>query len=291
MSAAAAAPPPLPGSSSPAKTLVGIVLGLLILFWTLLPIYNMVMISLQTNEMIFSGNLVPVNPTLESFGTVLTQNQFFVEKFWIQLWNSLLVGVATALMTIAIASLATFSITRLDIRLGGLLSNAALLTYVIPATFLAIPFYRIMQNYGLLDNLWSVILVEVTFATPYAIFIFQQYSASIPRELDESAKIDGASTPQIFFRIFLPLMMPALVAVGTYSLLLAWNEYIYAVLLLSSESERTLPVALGFFLSSDEAPWNVMMATAIIYSIPPLIIYYFFRSHMTTGLTIGSVKG
>jgi multiple sugar transport system permease protein len=148
-----------------------------------------------------------------------------------------------------------------------------------------------MQGYGLLDSLWSLILVEVTFATPYAIFIFQQYSATIPVQLDESAKIDGATTPQVFLWIFLPLMKPALVAVGTYSLLLAWNEYIYAVLLLSSEAQRTLPVALGFFLSSDEAPWNVMMATAVLYSIPPLVIYYFFRSHMSTGLTIGGVKG
>ncbi len=281
----------LPGSSNAVNHLLALVLGILLLFWTLLPIYNMVLISLEPNDSIFSNNIFPHDPTLESFVTVLTQNQFYVEKFWIQLLNSLLVGVATALLTIVIAAMATFAISRLKIRLGGALSNAALLTYVIPITFLAIPFYKIMQNYGLVDNLWSVILVEVTFATPYAIFIFAQYSASIPFELDESAKIDGASTVQIFLHVFMPLMKPALVAVGTYALLLAWNEYIYAVLLLSSETSRTLPVALGFFLSSDEAPWNVMMATAIIYSIPPLMIYYFFRSHMSQGLTIGSVKG
>jgi multiple sugar transport system permease protein len=248
-------------------------------------------IALESNDEIFAGNLFPAQPTLASFVTVFTQGQFYVQKFWVQLLNSLIVGVATALLVNAIGALATFAISRVRIRFGALLSNAALLTYVIPITFLAIPFYKIMQGYGLLDNLWSVILVEVTFATPYAIFIFQQYSVSIPHELDESAKIDGASTPQIFFQLFLPLMMPALVAVGTYALLLAWNEYIYAVLMLSSENERTLPVALGFFLSSDEAPWNVMMATAIIYSIPPLLIYYLFRGHMSTGLTIGSVKG
>ena len=147
------------------------------------------------------------------------------------------------------------------------------------------------DGYHLLDNLWSLILVEVTFATPYAIFIFQQYSTSIPRSLEESAKIDGATTPQIFFHIFLPLMMPALVAVGTYALLLAWNEYLYAFLLLSTPTKVTVPVALGFFLSSDESPWNLLMAAAIIYSLPPLVIYYLFRSRMTTGLTIGSVKG
>jgi multiple sugar transport system permease protein len=171
------------------------------------------------------------------------------------------------------------------------LSNAALMTYVIPASFLAIPFYRIMQNYGLHDNLWSVIAAMVTFATPYAMFIFQQYGRSIPLELEESARIDGASPVQIYLRIYLPLMAPALVAVGTYALLLSWNEYLYQFLMLSDKRSMTVPVALAAFLNSDEAPWNYMMATAIVYALPPVFIYYWFRRKMTSGLTMGGVKG
>jgi multiple sugar transport system permease protein len=95
----------------------------------------------------------------------------------------------------------------------------------------------------------------------------------------------------VFFRIYLPLMAPALVAIGTYALLLAWNEYLYAFLLLSSDNTITVPVALGKFLNSDEAPWNYLMAAAIIYAIPPLVIYYAFRRFMTGGLTMGGVKG
>ena len=177
------------------------------------------------------------------------------------------------------------------IRNGWLVSNAALLTYVIPQSFLAIPFYRIMQSYGLANNLWSVISAQVTFATPYAIFIFQNYGASIPIELDESARIDGASPFQIYYRIYLPLMVPALVAVGTYALLLAWNEYLYQFLLLSNKESMTVPVALAQFINSDEAPWNLMMATAVIYALPPIATYYMFRSKMTAGLTMGGVKG
>ena len=114
-------------------------------------------------------------------------------------------------LTLLIGSLASFSISRMRLRNGWLVSNAALLTYVIPATFLAIPFYRIMQSYGLATNLWSVIAAEVTFATPYAIFIFQQYGASIPHELDDAARIDGASPIQIYWRIYLPLMIPLVI--------------------------------------------------------------------------------
>jgi multiple sugar transport system permease protein len=180
---------------------------------------------------------------------------------------------------------------RMRIRNGWLITNAALLTYVIPASFLAIPFYLIMQHYGLQNNLWSVVAAIVTFATPYAIFIFGEYGRSIPIELDESARIDGASPVQIYFKIYLPLMAPALVAVGTYALLLAWNEYLYQFLLLSNKQSMTVPVALAQFLNSDVAPWNYMMATAIIYALPPIATYYAFRNRMSSGLTMGGVKG
>src|SRR3546814_15741108 len=130
-----------------------------------------------------------------------------------------------------------------------------------------------MHSYGLADTSWAVILVEVTFATPYAIFVFLQYANSIPQELDEAAKIDGASQGQIFLNVYLPLLAPAMVAVGTYALLLAWNEYLFAFLLLSSETTVTVPVALGFFLNIDQAPWEVRMGVSGICSLPTLIIY------------------
>lgn len=266
-------------------------LGVLLVLWTIAPIYNMVMISLEQHGDVFSDHIWPPHPSLESFWVVITQGYWYLEYFWHQFGNSLYVGAAVTTLTLLIGSLASFSIGRMRIRHGWLVSNAALLTYVIPASFLTIPFYRIMQSYGLQNNLWSVIAAEVTFATPYAIFIFQQYGRSIPIELDESARIDGASPLQIYLRIYLPLMAPALVAIGTYALLLAWNEYLYQFLLLSDKRSMTVPVALAQFLNSDEAPWNYMMATAIVYALPPLVIYYVFRRRMTAGLTMGGVKG
>ncbi len=265
--------------------------GLLLLVWTLTPLYDMLLVAVQDKAAVASNAVWPLHPNLDSFAATFRESYWYLSKFWLQMRNSLFIGVSVAVLTLAIGSLASFSITRLRLRLGWLLTNAALLTYVIPASFLAIPFYRIMNDYGLVDNAWAVIAVEVTFATPYAIFIFAQYGASIPRELDEAARIDGASPPQIFWRVYLPLMAPALVAIGTYALLLAWNEYLYAFLLLSSDSTITVPVALGKFLNSDEAPWNYLMAASIVYSVPPLVIYYAFRRYMAAGLTMGGVKG
>jgi multiple sugar transport system permease protein len=256
-----------------------------------MPVYNMWKIALEPHNDIFSGTLWPETPSLESFRVVVTEDFWYLARFWHQFANSFYVGLATMFLTLLIGSLASFTVGRLRLRNGWLLTNAALMTYVIPASFLAIPFYRIIQIYGLGNYLGSVVAALTTFATPYAIFIFTQYGKSIPMELDESARIDGASPLQIYFRIYLPLMAPALVAVGTYALLLAWNEYLYNFLLLSTPDSMTVAVALAQFLNSDESPWNYMMATAIIYALPPIILYYGFRRYMAAGLTMGGVKG
>jgi len=268
-----------------------LVLSVVLVVWSIAPIYNMVLISLEPEGDVFTDHIWPRVPSVESFWGVLTQGHWYLEHFWHQFANSLYIGAMVTFFALLFGSLTSFSIGRMRIRHGWLVSNAALLTYVIPASFLAIPFYRIMQNYGLANNPWSVIAALVAFATPYAIFVFQEYGRSIPIEVDESARIDGASPPQIYLRIYLPLMAPALVAVGTYALLLAWNEFLYQFLLLSSMGSMTVPVALAQFLNSDQSPWNYMMATAIVYALPPIAIYYAFRRRMAAGLTMGGVKG
>jgi multiple sugar transport system permease protein len=267
------------------------VVSVFLVIWTLIPLYNMLVVALKPESDVFSDHLFPPEPSLESFEVVVTQGHWYLEHFWHQFGNSVFIAAMVTLIVLTIGTLTTFSIGRMRIRNGWLVTNAALLTYMIPASFLAIPFYLIMQHYGLNNNPWSVISALVTFATPYAIFIFMEYGRSIPIELDESARIDGASPIQIYLRIYLPLMAPALVAVGTYAMLLAWNEYLYQFLLLSQKENMTVPVALAQFLNSDIAPWNYMMATAIIYALPPIATYYAFRRRMSSGLTMGGVKG
>jgi multiple sugar transport system permease protein len=267
------------------------VLGTGLAVWTLAPLYNIIMVSLEGHDDVFSSRVLPSFPTLHEYWLVVTQGFWYLSYFWEQYARSVYLGAGVTFFTLLISSLTSFAIGRMRIRHGWVISNMALMTYVIPASFLAIPFYRLVQDYGMMNNLWSVIAALVTFATPYSIFIFQNYGASIPIELDESARIDGATPLQIYFRIYLPLMAPALVAVGTFALLLAWNDYLYQFLLLSNEQSMTVPVALAQFLNSDEAPWNLMMATAVIYALPPIAVYYMFRHKMAAGLTMGGVKG
>ena len=269
-----------------------VLVGLVLLVWSLLPLYHMLLMSITPTGDLFSGRYFPENPTLTTYATVFTQDHFFLRYFWRQLANSLFVALVSVVAVLLIGTMASYVIGRMRPRWGNWVSNAALFTYVIPASFLAIPFYKIMSTYGLLNSLWALVFSTITFATPYAIWIFRQYAdSSIPRELDEAARVDGASVVQSFTRIYLPLMAPVLIAVGTYTLLLSWNEYLYAFLLLSSEANVTLPVAMGFFLATDDAPWNLLMAVALIYAVPPAILYYAVRRFMVTGLTSGGVKG
>ncbi len=268
-----------------------IVLGVGLLIWTLLPVYNMVLIALDSDADEFTGSIWPPHPDFSSFLSVWNEDYWLLEHFWQRFANSMYMGVATMLLTVLLGSLAAFSLGRMRLRRGWIVTDFALLTYVLPSTFLVIPFVHIMHQYGLGDSLWSVIAAMVAFATPYAILILHQYGKLIPMELDESAKVDGASPWQIYWRIYMPLMAPALVAVGVYALLLAWNEYIYQFLLLSSTKNTTVAVALDQFWDSDEAPWNYMMAIAIIYSLPPIAIYFGLRRYMVAGLTVGGVKG
>jgi multiple sugar transport system permease protein len=269
------------------------VLGLALVIWSLLPVYNMLLIALDPDEgeTEFTGTIWPDEPSLNSFRAVVTQDYWYLEHFWQQFANSFYVGLATMVLTVVIASLASFAVGRMRFARARVLTNTALFVYVVPAALLAIPFLRLIQRYGLADNIWSVIAAEVMFAIPFAVLVLQQYATIIPLELDEAARIDGASPIQVYLYVYLPLMAPALAAVGAYALLLAWGEYLYQYLLLSSTRNWTVAVAIEQFFDADEAPWNYMMALAIIYALPPIAIFYALRRYMAAGLTMGGVKG
>ncbi len=266
-------------------------LGVVILIWSLTPVYNMLLIALdpEEGEIEFAGNLWPPEPSLDSFHDVVTQEARYLEDFWRQFGNSVYIGVMTTVLTLLIGSLASFAVSRMRLSKGSLLTNTALLTYAIPAAFLIVPYYRIMHTYGLTNDLWAVIAAQVAFAVPFAILILQLYARLIPFELDDAARVDGASAVQVYLRIYLPLMTPALAVVAIYALLLAWNDYLYPAVLLSPRN-TTIAVTQGQLFSDTDAPWNAMMAAAIIYVLPPIALLFVLRRYVGASLTMDDVK-
>jgi multiple sugar transport system permease protein len=267
-----------------------LLVGIPVFLWTLVPVYHLFLFAISGRDSATSGRLWPKEPTLQNFSIVFHQQHFYLNHFWVQLGNSFVIAISVGTLTLFVSTAAAFAISRLKLRGGRTVMNLALFTYFIPAAFLAVPMYKTMSVYGLLNNQWALILAMVTIASPYCIWVLKQASDKLPWELDEAARIDGATPLQLFRLVYLPLMLPSLVAVGTYALLLAWNEYLYAFLLLSRDDSVTLAVALGNFLAADDSPWELLMATGLIYALPPAAIYYAFKRYMVSGLTAGAVK-
>ena len=268
------------------------VLAAVLLLWWLLPVYNMMLIALDPEgDTEFTGDIWPTAPTLEAFRGVLFQRYWYLQDFWHQLGNSFFIGIMTLVLTVLISSLASFALGRMRLGRGGVISTAALLVYMVPAYFLVIPFYLLMHSYGLMDSLWAVIAADVTFAVPYAVLILQWYGRLIPMELDEAARIDGASPGRVYVKIYLPLMAPALAAVGTYALLTAWNEYLYQFILLSSPRNKTVAITLATFFDNEDTPWNYPVAASLLYALPPIVLFFAVRRYIAAGLTRGALRG
>lgn len=265
-------------------------LALVLLIWSLLPLYNIFLIALdpEEGEIEFTGNIWVSEPSLDGFNDVVTQEARYLEDFWNQFGNSIFIGLVTMLLTVLIASLASFAVTRLRLGRGSLLTSAALVTYAIPAAFLVVPYYGIMHKYGLADSLWAVIATQVTFATPFALLILQLYGRLIPAALDDAARVDGASALQVYLRVYLPLMTPALAVVAIYALMLAWNDYLYQAVLLRAQNS-TVSVTHGQLFIDTDAPWNAMMAAAIIYVLPPIALLLALRRYVVASLTAAEI--
>ena len=269
-----------------------VVLAVILLIWSLIPVYNMFLIALdpEEGEIEFTGNIWPPEPSLDAFGVVLTQADRYLEHFWQQFANSLFIGLMTMLLTVLIGSLAGFAASRMRLGKGSWITNTALVTYVMPAAFLTIPFYRVVHSYGLANNPWGVIAAQVTFATPFAILILRHYASLIPLELDDAARVEGASSVQVFWRIYLPLITPALAVVAIYALVLAWNDYFYQFVLLTTPAQMTVAMMQGHMFEDPDAAWNAMMAAAIIYSLPPIAVFFALRRYVVAGLSTEGVR-
>jgi multiple sugar transport system permease protein len=262
----------------------------LILLFSLFPIYHMVLVSMKSDEELTRPILFSRNPTLQRYVEVIQQKHMLVTHFRRQLLNSTVLSLGTALLTLSISTTCAYAISRLRFPGRKTIFRASLFTYMVPSSFVVIPFYGLMVKYGLVNSYLSVILAETTFATPYCIWVLTEFFKTIPIEVEEAAVVDGASRLRIFASIVLPLTAPALVALGTYAYIFAWNEFLYALVLINSNQLFTIPVGLSWYLNQDSIPWGMMMAESTLFSIPPILFYYVFQRYMVSGLAMGAVK-
>jgi len=195
------------------------------------------------------------------------------------------------LISLVVASLAAYSMVRFRYRFKGLIGRLILFAYLTPTSLLFIPLSILIARLQLGNTLHGLIFVYLTFSLPVSTWMLQAYFAAVPRELEEQGMIDGLSRLGALFRIVLPLSAPGLAAVAIFTFTGAWNELLLALVLITSESRRTAPLALNYLITSDVLPWGPLMAGAVLSSVPLMILYFVAQRYIVQGITAGSVKG
>ena len=258
------------------------------------PFYWMVVTTFKQNSDLYVGAANTAHnpfifnrpPTLEHLKTLFEQTLYLT---WVA--NTLLVGALVVGITLLLAVPAGYSLARLTGRWGERLSIGIFLTYLVPSTLLFIPFSRLVSILGLQNSLWSLVLVYPTFTVPFCTWLLMGFFKSLPKEVEESAMVDGCSRTAAIWRVVLPLAVPGLLTVVIFALTLVVQEFVYSLTFISSVQRMTVSVGVPVALiRGDVYYWGSLMAACVITSLPLAILYNFFLDRFITGFTVGAVK-
>jgi multiple sugar transport system permease protein len=257
---------------------------------TLFPFYWMLITSLKPNAELYNARIFPLvvySPTLQHYVDLLTQTRFLSWTF-----NTLLVATVTTVISLVLGTMAAYPLARMNFPGAAVMALSIAATYLVPQTLLFIPMADLMNRLGLVNSLGSVVLTYPTFLIPFCAWLLMGYFKTVPRELEDAARIDGAGRFQAMLRVVLPLSVPGLLSAGIFAFTLSQNEFLYALIFLTRSDIRTVPVAaIAELIRGDVFFWGQLMAAALLGSIPVAIIYSFFVEHYVAGLTAGAVKG
>ena len=268
-----------------------VVIYIFLIFWTvvnLFPVYWMFTFSLKNNKEIFGDNVVglPHNWLWSNYTTALNTGN--MGRYFL---NSAIVAGATILITLAVALMATFALTRLIWKRRRTLNKFFMLGLTIPIHAAIVPVYVTLSRLNLLNTYWALIIPYSAFSLAMAILVCVGFMNEIPRELDESACIDGCGVWGIFFRIIVPLMKPAVATVGIYTFLQCWNELMFANVFISKSSLRTLPVGVQALSGQYTTEWGPIGAALVLATFPTLLVYIFLSKKIQDSFIAGAIKG
>jgi ABC-type glycerol-3-phosphate transport system permease component len=231
--------------------------------------------------------LMPLHVTFDNFKGVIYGQMHFTQKFL----NSLIVSIATTLLTLALSLPCAYALTRFKMKGKILLLQTILISQMIPIVVLLIPLYIVIVKLGLINTLSSLVVANLTFSVPFAVWVLYGFFVRQPISIEESAMLDGCSRFQILVRIVLPSAMPGIAASAAYTFISAWQEYIFALTFIDSQRKFTLPVALTSYIGQYGTQWGNMMAASLLVTVPVLILFFGVQTLLVKGLTAGAVKG
>lgn len=263
---------------------------LVALFWSVFPIYWMLVTAVRPSVELFQRplQLWPDVITLDNFRNILSGSTP-IPRFFV---NSLGTSIATVVLTLSVSIPAGFAFSRLRFRLRGPLYVGLLIAQMLPLVVLVLPLYGLFQRVGLLDTYLGLVLAYSAFAVPFGVWLIKSFIDSVPTELEEAALVDGCSMAGALRRVILPVIRPAILATGAFAFLDAWNNLLFPLTLTSSLEFKTLPPGILLaFAGQFKQDWGGMMATSFITALPVVIVFLVFRRHLVDGLTGGATKG
>jgi multiple sugar transport system permease protein len=251
------------------------------------PVFWMLVSSFKANPEIFElpPRVVTDNFSFDAYTTILTDPvkvRFFV--------NSYVVALSVTALTLVVAILAGYALSRFEFPFKRPLNMVIVSVQAVPPITLLIPYFGLMVTLHLYNTYFALILTYMVFTLPYAIIMMTGYFNTLPKELDEAVKCDGAGTMTALWRILVPISIPGLVSVGIYTFMIAWNEFLFALTLTRTENMRTVPIGIQLLMGQHSFKWNEMMAMSILGCLPVLILFLFFQRYFIGGMTAGSVK-
>jgi multiple sugar transport system permease protein len=270
----------------------GRVFLVLMVIYTVVPMAWMLLTSLKSGfaAMQFPPQWWPAEPTLDNYRKLLDPENSVGQDFLHYLWNSLYVSTATTICALIVAVPAAYAFSRFRFPGRTFLFFAVLLRNMFPAVIFLVPLFILMRMLGLVNTHASLILTYLTLGLPLAIWLLKGYYDNIPIQLEQAARIDGATRFQAFFYIVMPLSTPGIIATAIYSFILAWNEYIYAYTFLSKNEQMTLPVGIQRFFAENTTDWPGLMAASFIMSVPVVVLFLVLQRYFVRALTEGAVK-
>lgn len=228
---------------------------------------------------------LPRHPTLRHFRDLMA-----LTNFPIYIWNSTLAACLTAGITVAVATLGAYSLTRFQYRGRQVLATFTLLAYMFPPILLAIPLFVVITRLGMADSLLSLALAHISFALPFCLWLMWGYMKSVPMALEEAAMIDGASRMGAFAWIVIPMSLPGIIAIGVLSFLVSWNDYLYALILLTSEGKKTLSLGVSTFIGPMAVEWGLINAAGVVVTLPVIVFFGAVQQFLVQGFGAGAVK-
>ncbi len=263
---------------------------LAVLALTVFPFYWMLITSFKPMREIFNVEANPfyaAAPTLSNYSALFTQTPF---AQW--LWNTLVVSLGSTMIAMAASLPAGYALARLRFLGAGALGSLIFAFYLVPPTLLFIPMVSLINLLGLTNTLLSLILIYPTFLIPFGTWLLTGYFRTIPKEIEECALVDGCTRIGAMVRVAFPLALPGLLSVFIFAFTLSWNEFVYALTLITSADLKTLPIGIVTeLIRGDSFQWGALMAAALLSSVPVAVFYAFFADYFVAGLTAGAVKG